>query len=112
MAERDRAAVDVELIAVEAKFAVAGEDLRGEGFVEFDEIEVFEREFVFLLHLAQGWHRANAHGAWVYPNRRESHDARERFEIVLLNERFAGEDDGSSTIRNAGRIASRDGASF
>src|ERR1044072_4127750 len=39
---RDFAAVNVQLISVEVKLAIAGDDLCGESFVQFDEIDVGE----------------------------------------------------------------------
>src|SRR5882724_12059893 len=44
MAERDGAAVDVDPLARQRAFAQHGERLTGEGFVEFDQVEVFELE--------------------------------------------------------------------
>src|SRR5882672_7706658 len=43
MAERDRAAIDVELRWIEAEFLADGQRLRGEGFVGLDEVEVLDR---------------------------------------------------------------------
>ena len=40
MAERDRAAVDVQLLAVEAELADDAEDLPGEGLVDLAEVDV------------------------------------------------------------------------
>ena len=42
VAEGDRAAVDVELLLVDAELAGAGEDLGGEGLVELDQVDVVE----------------------------------------------------------------------
>src|SRR3954470_9688114 len=42
MAERDRAAIDVHLVAIEAELFFDGEILPGEGFVDFDEVDVLE----------------------------------------------------------------------
>ena len=44
MAERDRAAVDVDLVAIEAELLLDGEILRGERLVDLDEIDVVERQ--------------------------------------------------------------------
>ena len=44
MAERDRAAVDVDLRGIEPQLADDGERLRGERFVQLDEVEVVERQ--------------------------------------------------------------------
>ena len=44
MAERDRAAVDVDLLAIQAELLLDGEVLRRERFVDFDQVDVGERE--------------------------------------------------------------------
>ena len=44
MAEGDRAAVDVELLLVDAELADAGEDLGGEGLVDLDQVDLVELE--------------------------------------------------------------------
>ena len=61
MAERDRSSVDIELVAIEMKFAVASQHLGGECFVEFDEIEVSEFEAVLCFELSDCWDGADAH---------------------------------------------------
>src|SRR5262245_32802833 len=44
VAEGDRAAVDVEPLLVDPELADAGEDLRGEGLVELDQVDLVELE--------------------------------------------------------------------
>ena len=65
MAEGNRSAVDVELAAIEVQFAIAGEHLRGKGFVQFDQIEAVNANPVLLFHLAQCGHRPDPHDARV-----------------------------------------------
>ena len=60
MAERDRAAVDVQPLRIDRQLAQAGEHLRGERFVQLDEIDLVEREPGQLQHLADRRHRADA----------------------------------------------------
>ena len=86
MAESNGPAVDVETVSVEMKFAIAGEHLGGEGFIELDEIEVRELEDVLLLELANGWDWADAHDAWIDSSRSDGHDAGQRLEIILGRE--------------------------
>ena len=112
MAECDGAAVDIDLVAVKMKLAIAGKDLSGEGFVKLDEIKVFQGEAVFLLHLAERGHGADAHDAGIDADRGKGEDAGERLEIVLLDEFFAGENDGGGAVSDAGRIAGGDCPSF
>ncbi len=89
MAERDRASVDVEFLVVEMQLAVAGQDLRGEGFVEFDQIEVGELEAVLLLEPVDGGHGADAHDARVDSGRGCGEDSGERLQIISLDEVLA-----------------------
>ena len=84
MAECDGAAVDVEFLAVEMQLAIAGQDLGGEGFVEFDQIEVGEFEAVFLFHLADGGHGADAHDARIDSGGSRGENSRQRLQIILL----------------------------
>ena len=44
MPEGDRAAVNVELRAIEAQVALARQHLRGERFVQLDEVDVVESD--------------------------------------------------------------------
>src|SRR2546430_15955371 len=44
VAERDGAALGVQLVVVELELAVAGQDLGGERFVQLDDVEVLQRE--------------------------------------------------------------------
>src|SRR5918912_3332949 len=54
VAERDGAAVNVEARGVEPKLAVAGDDLRGEGLVKLDEVNLVEREVLSFQQAAHG----------------------------------------------------------
>src|SRR5258708_38775462 len=47
MAERNSATVDVESFAIEMQLAIACQHLGGEGFIQFNQIEVAETEAVF-----------------------------------------------------------------
>src|SRR5699024_1120121 len=65
MAERDARTVDIESIEValaQAPFASDGERLRGEGFIEFDEVDVGQLEAGLLQRPGGGRDRADAHG--------------------------------------------------
>ena len=60
MAERDRAAVDVEPRRIDRQLGEAGEDLRGERLVQLDEVDRVERQAGAREHLADRRHRADA----------------------------------------------------
>src|SRR6266516_4189647 len=53
MSQRNSAAIDVELAVIEMKLAIAGQHLRGKGFVKLDHIEAGEFQIMFLFHFAQ-----------------------------------------------------------
>src|SRR4029079_11496991 len=61
MAERDRAAVDVDLFRVEPELTDHGEALRGERLVQLDEIEVVDGDAGPLEQLPHGRDRPDAH---------------------------------------------------
>lgn len=44
VAQRDGAAVDVQTFRVKSEFAIAGDDLGCEGFVQLDEIDLVQRQ--------------------------------------------------------------------
>ena len=80
MAERDGAAVDVQLLARNRLVLQHREHLRRERFVQFDEIEVRHRQSRALKQLAHRRHRADAHDARIDAGRRPADDARERLD--------------------------------
>ena len=105
MAESNRAAIHVERIAIKVKLAIAGQYLRGESFVEFDQVEVGQLQTVFLFHLAQGGDRTDAHDARVDAGRGHRENARQRLKIVLLHEGCAGQNHGRRSVGDAGGIS-------
>ena len=78
MAERDRAAVDVDLVAIEAQLLLAREILRRERLVDLDQVEIGERQPGALERLADRRRRAHAHQRRLDADRRPRHDAAER----------------------------------
>ena len=61
VADRDRAAVHVELVDVDAQVAVAGDDLRGERLVDLDQVDVVDGHPGPGQRLLGGLDRAVAH---------------------------------------------------
>ena len=61
MAERDGAAIDVDARRVQVESADDGQDLRGEGFIQFDEVDVVESEAGELERFGDGGDGADAH---------------------------------------------------
>ena len=61
MAERDGSAVDVDFRRVDSKHLDDGERLSGKGFVQFDDVDLFQRQPRHLQRLRNGVDRADAH---------------------------------------------------
>ena len=61
VADGDGAAVDVELVEVDAQVAVARDDLRGERLVDLDQVDVVDGHAGALQRLLRGLDRAVAH---------------------------------------------------
>src|SRR6202042_1399676 len=77
MPDRNRSAVYIEPVAAEIQFAVAGEHLGGEGFIQFDQSEIVQLEVVLLFELAQSRYRTNPQGARVDSRRGHGRDSRQ-----------------------------------
>src|SRR6266704_823400 len=61
MADRDRAAVDVELFRVDAELVAAMDDLHRECLVQLPQVDVIDLEPVSLEQPGHGIDRSNAH---------------------------------------------------
>ena len=78
MADGDRAAIDVELVLVEAELAGAGHDLRAEGLVDLEAVDVGQLEAGALEHGLDRRHRADAHDLRRHAHGRAGDDAGKR----------------------------------
>ncbi len=76
MPQRDRAALDVQALGVEAQLAIAGDDLGGEGLVDLDEVEVREPEGEPLEQPLHGGHDADPHDVGIDARRSDAQDPR------------------------------------
>src|SRR5215208_3781375 len=65
VADRDRAAVHVELVVIDAELAHRGEHLRGEGLVQLDQVDVFDAQLRASERLARRRYGADPHVARV-----------------------------------------------
>ena len=107
MPERDRSSVDVEFLAIEMEFAVTGDDLRGERFVEFDEVGGGGLYRVLFLQLLQSGYRTDAHAFRIDSGGSCAHNSGQRLQMVSGRESSAPEDDGCGSIGNSGCISRR-----
>ena len=76
MAERDRAAVDVQPLRIDRQLLQAREHLRGERLVQLDEIDLIERQAGQLQHLSDRRHRPDAEPLRLDAGGREGDEAR------------------------------------
>src|SRR5206468_2596024 len=81
MAERNRAAVDVGAFTVKPKLTLNREVLAGEGFVHFDEINLFKLQAGSGERFLRSRHRAYAHDL----RRHASHAAAARCWLCRAN---------------------------
>src|SRR5450755_3888619 len=82
MTDGDGAAIDVELGLVEAEFARASQHLSAEGLVNFDAVDLTERQPSALQQRADRWRRTDAHDLGRATHRDRADQLRQR--------RFAG----------------------
>src|SRR4051812_20226748 len=108
MADRDRAAVDVVLLRIDAELVARIEALAGEGFVELPEVDVIDLEAVALQQLRHGEDRPDAHLVRLAARRRPGHEAAHRVEAALLGVLGFHQNDGRRAIRELAGIAGGD----
>ena len=65
MAERDRSAVDIQDLVVEVQVAIAGQNLRGEGLIQFDQLVIGGLDARLLFEKLAGRNGAEAHVAGI-----------------------------------------------
>src|SRR5262249_19715232 len=110
VAKSDRAAVDVGFIAIEAESFLDGEILGGEGFVDFDTIDLIDREASSFQRLLRCGHGADAHDAGIDAGGGPGNDAADGLEAAIFGEFFARDDDCGGTIDDAAGVSGSDDA--
>jgi hypothetical protein len=111
-AERDRAAVDVELLQGDPELARAGERLRGECLVDLDEVDVVDRQVGARERPPARLDRPDAHDRRVDADDAVRHDPRQRIDPERLNGRLRADDDARGPVVDPRRVAGRDGAAL
>src|SRR5271168_3835707 len=110
MADRDRAAVDVELFIVDAEPVAAIDHLYGESLVQFPEADVVDAEAMRLQQFGYGEHRADAHFVGLAACDRDAAIDPERREIALFREPRLHQYAGAGAVRQLRSVASGDEA--
>ena len=83
VAEGDGAAVDVELIEIDAQLARAREHLRRKGFVDFNEVDLLDGEAGAFERFLRRRYRSDSHVVWMNTGGGRRDDARHRLELSV-----------------------------
>ena len=86
VADRDRAAVDVELVVRDAELVAAVDHLHGEGLVQLPQVDVVDLQAVALEQPRHREDRADAHLVRLAAGDAEAAEDAERREPALLGE--------------------------
>src|SRR3954447_8826119 len=108
MADRDRTAVDVVLLGIDAELVARIEALAGEGFIELPEIDVVDLQAMALQEFRHGVDRADAHLVRLAAGRRPRNETAERVEAALLGVLGFHQHDRRRTVRELAGIAGGD----
>src|SRR5215212_3407198 len=112
MAERDRAAVDVQLLLVDVELFRDREDLSRERFVDLDEVDVVELHPRALERELRRRGRADAHELGIAAGDAPGDDAAEGLRVFLLCLSGSGDDEHRRAVDDAGGVAGGDEAVF
>src|SRR5436305_14844121 len=110
MAESDRAAVDVEFVHVDAELFRYREDLSGEGFVDFDQVDVVERHARFFQRDLRRRNGTAAHDVGIAAGDTPRDHAAQRLPVLRVVR--VGDYDHRSAVDDAAGIAGGDEAVF
>ena len=108
MADRDRAAIDVDLLGIDAERVAAIERLRGEGLVQLPEVDVGDLQAVALQQARHGEDRADAHLVGLAAGRGEAAEDAERRQAAPRRLLRRHHHAGRGAVRELAGIAGRD----
>src|SRR5579859_1630774 len=102
----------IELLLIDAHHLDDGEDLRGEGFVDLDNVDVAQLQTRALKHFAHGWYGSNAHIGWINARYRHCADLCQRSDTLFACLLRRHQDYGGGAIVERAGIARGDGSTF
>ena len=108
MPNRDRAAIDIVNLIVNAELVAAVERLAGEGFVELPQVNVVHFEPLALQQAGHGEHGADAHFVRLAARDRKALEAPQRGEIALFGFLGFHHNHSRRPIRQLGGVAGGD----
>ena len=112
MPQRNRAPVDVELLLVNLQLAHTFEHLDGKGFVEFNQVHIFDTQSGTLQNLARGRNRPQAHISRINARHRRGDDTSARAQAKFLGAALSHHHQRCRSIVDTRRIAGRYTAVF
>src|SRR5690606_281624 len=107
MRDRDRTAVDVRLLGIQAELFRDRGELRRERLVDVDEVHVVELESGLRECLARGGRGTDAHDLGLDAGNAPRDESPERLQALTLGPLRVGNHDCGRTITDAARIAGR-----
>ena len=107
MAERNRAAVDVHPLAIQAELFLDRQVLGRKRFVDLDEIEILQRQSGSLQHQAGRGRRTHSHQRRFHADNGPVCQPRQRLQPVRLDARLRRQEQCRAAINDAGGIAGR-----
>ena len=108
VAESDRAAIDVQSVAVKMQIAVAGQHLGGEGFVQFNQIKILEPPSTFREQLLHGGNGTDSHHPRVNSSCRIVRNARQGLDRRSRGPLLRNQDQRGGCIGDTRGVSRRD----
>src|SRR4051812_42394488 len=109
MADRDRAAVDVDLVRIDAELVAAIDHLHRKGFVQFPEVDVVDAEAMTLQQPRHREYRADAHLVRLAARGDKTAEDAERFQAAPGGFLVAHDHRGAGAVGELTGIAGGDG---
>jgi len=110
VAQRDGAAVDVELVGGDLEGVLDVDGLAGERFVELDQIDVAHRQARLCKQLANGGDGSDPHDGGIDPSRCEGAEIAQGLDAQLVGFCLAHHQRRGSAVTQRRRAAGGDGA--
>src|SRR5690606_25270574 len=108
MRDRDRTAVHIRLLMVEAELTGNRRELRCERLIHVDKVHVIQCQTRLLQCLSTRRRRADPHDARIDARDAPRHEAADRLETVALRPGPAGHDTYCRAVADATRVAGSD----
>src|SRR5262245_6752089 len=112
MADRNRAAVDIETFLGNAEPVAAVEHLTGKGFVELPQVDILHVEALARKQLRNGEHRADPHLVRLAAGNRKTPERAERLQPAPFGELRVHQHAGGRAVGKLAGVAGSDKAAL